>query len=164
MARCGVGLPCGWPLGASVCSGKHSGCVNEVPMAAWRACVVCLCAPVCTCACVREGGREEEMGCEVCAQQPGRQCGQTPALFASGLCVPAYTGTPGHRHRDMQSQEVSLAAQTARTQLLAVPHAETQPLGVRPLHWMVVMIFGHLARDRVTMATTKQQSSQQPSA
>lgn len=63
---------------------------------------------------------------------------------------------------DMQTQKVAL--DSTCTQLLAVPHAETQPLGVRPLPWMVVMIFGHLARDRVVMATTKQQSNQQPSA
>lgn len=36
-----------------------------------------------------------------------------------------------------------------------------QPLGVCSLLWMVVIIFRHLARDKVTMETTKQWSSQQ---
>jgi hypothetical protein len=41
---------------------------------------------------------------------------------------------------------------------------ERQPLGACSLLWMAVIIFGHLARDTVTMETTKQWSSQPPSA
>lgn len=40
-------------------------------------------------------------------------------------------------------------------------HSVRRPLGVCSLLWMVVIIFGHLARDGVTMETTKQWSGQQ---
>lgn len=55
-----------------------------------------------------------------------------------------------------QSHEVPLEAQTARTHGGYYPRSKRQPLGVSSILWMVVIIFGLLARDYVTMETTKQ--------
>lgn len=85
-------------------------------------------------------------------------------MFCFWLCTHAHTHTfiLTHKHTcNKQSHKIPLEAQTARTHPMDITHSVKWPLRVCSLLWMVVIIFGHLARDRVTMETTKQWSCQQ---
>lgn len=66
------------------------------------------------------------------------------------LAVHAHTDSAGPEHGVPDVTSTSRGYYT---------HSARQPLGVCSLLWMVVIIFGHLARERVTMETSKQWSS-----
>lgn len=87
------------------------------------------------------------------------QCGHPASTKMLAVCEHVDSVEPRHAWEASSTQD--LCAPRCHGHSRWILHTRCYTLEVCSLFWMLVIIFGHLAKDGVTMETTKQWSSQQ---